>query len=98
MYKRQDLVIYLQAPVNVLLDRIRKRGIAAEQQIDSDYLLTLSKAYTEFFHFYDSAPILIVNAAEVDFGTNEFHYEALLEHVHNMSGRRQYFNPHPTLI
>ena len=49
-----DLVIYLQAPVTVLLDRIRKRGIAAEQQIDSDYLLTLSKAYTEFFHFYNS--------------------------------------------
>ena len=93
-----DLVIYLQAPVTVLLDRIRKRGIASEQQIDSDYLLTLSKAYTEFFHFYDSAPILIVNAAEVDFGTNQPHYEALLDQVYNMSGRRQYFNPHPTLI
>lgn len=93
-----DLVIYLQAPVSVLLDRIRKRGIAAEQQIDSDYLATLSGAYTEFFHFYDAAPLLIVNAAEVDFGNNDGHFDALLEQVVNMSGRRQYFNPHPTLI
>ena len=52
-----DLVIYLQAPISVLLDRIRERGIASEQYIDGDYLSTLSDAYTDFFHFYDQAPL-----------------------------------------
>ena len=93
-----DLVIYLQAPISVLLERIRERGIASEQHIDSDYLITLSDAYTDFFHFYDQAPLLIVNAEEADFSHNDSHFAALLEQVIQMNGVRQYFNPHPTLI
>ena len=93
-----DLVIYLQAPISVLLERIRERGIASEQHIDSDYLITLSDAYTDFFHFYDQAPLLIVNAEEADFTHNDSHFDALLEQVTQMNGVRQYFNPHPTLI
>ena len=93
-----DLVIYLQAPISVLLDRIRERGVASEQHIDGDYLNTLSEAYTDFFHFYDQAPLLIVNAEEADFSHNDNHFDALLEQVVQMNGIRQYFNPHPTLI
>ena len=93
-----DLVIYLQAPITVLLERIRERGIASEQHIDSDYLITLSDAYTDFFHFYDQAPLLIVNAEEADFSHNDSHFDALLEQVIQMNSVRQYFNPHPTLI
>jgi len=93
-----DLVIYLQAPISVLLERIRERGIASEQHIDGDYLNTLSEAYTDFFHFYDQAPLLIVNAEEADFSHNDNHFDALLEQVVQMNGIRQYFNPHPTLI
>ena len=93
-----DLVIYLQAPISVLLDRIRERGIASEQHIDGEYLSTLSDAYTDFFHFYDQAPLLIVNAEEADFSHNDNHFDALLEQVVQMNGIRQYFNPHPTLI
>ena len=93
-----DLVIYLQAPISVLLERNRERGIASEQHIDSDYLITLSDAYTDFFHFYDQAPLLIVNAEEADFSHNDSHFDALLEQVIQMNSIRQYFNPHPTLI
>ena len=93
-----DLVIYLQAPISVLLERIRERGVASEQHIDSDYLITLSDAYTDFFHFYDRAPLLIVNAEEADFSHNDSHFDALLEQVIQMNSVRQYFNPHPTLI
>ena len=93
-----DLVIYLQAPISVLLERIRERGVASEQHIDSDYLITLSDAYTDFFHFYDQAPLLIVNAEEADFSHNDSHFDALLEQVIQMNSVRQYFNPHPTLI
>ena len=95
---RPDLVIYLQAPVSVLIDRIRQRGVGYEKRIDSEYLAMLCTAYAEFFHYYDDAPLLIVNAAEVDFAHNEAHYDELVDHMHAMDGVRQYFNPHPTLL
>jgi deoxyguanosine kinase len=95
---RPDLVIYLQAPVNVLLARIARRGIRYERDIESDYLETLNRAYTEFFHYYDAAPLLVVNAAQIDFANNEAHFSALVEQALNMDGLRQYFNPNPTLL
>jgi deoxyadenosine/deoxycytidine kinase len=93
-----DLVVYLQAPPNVLMDRVRRRGIASEQRISNDYLEALIDTYARFFHFYDEAPVLIVNASEIDFVNNDRHYDQLVSHIANMSGMRQYFNPHPTLI
>lgn len=93
-----DLVIYLQAPVAVLLDRIRRRGIGYEQRIDSEYITLLSDAYTEFFHAYQAAPLLIINASEIDFADNEAHYRALVEEIRNMNGLRRYFNPSPSLL
>lgn len=93
-----DLVVYLQAPVDVLLDRIRRRGIDYERDIERDYLETLNRAYTEFFHYYDAAPLLVVNAAEIDFAGNDAHFEALLARLEQMDGLRQYFNPNPTLL
>lgn len=93
-----DLVIYLQAPVNVLLERIRSRGIDFEREIGADYLKALVDSYTEFFHFYTQAPLLVVNAAEIDFAHNDNHLEALLDQIVCMDGLRQYFNPHPTLL
>jgi len=93
-----DLVIYLQAPTRVLLERIRRRGVAAEQQIDDAYLEALVDAYTRFFHFYDDAPLLIVNATEIDLAHNDDHFARLVEQMTQISGMRQYFNPHPTLL
>ncbi len=93
-----DLVIYLQAPVTVLLSRIRRRGIDYERDIERDYLETLNRAYTEFFHYYDAAPLLVVNASEIDFANNDSHFDALLVQLSNLDGLRQYFNPNPTLL
>lgn len=93
-----DLVIYLQAPSRVLIERIRRRGVPSEQHIDSSYLESLIDAYARFFHFYDDSPLLIVNASEIDLAHNENHFVALVEHVSRMNGTRQFFNPHPTLI
>ncbi len=93
-----DLVVYLQAPTPVLIERVRRRGVAAEQHISTDYLAALSDAYTRFFHFYDDAPVLIINAAETDFANNDVHYQALVSRITSMSGMRQYFNPHPMLL
>jgi len=93
-----DLVIYLQAPVNVLLARIRRRGIVYERDIQFDYLERLNIAYTEFFHYYTDAPVLVVNAAEIDFAGNDSHFAALLQQIQDMDGMRQYFNANPTLL
>lgn len=95
---KPGLVVYLQAPVPVLANRIRQRGIDYEQRIEAEYLETLCSAYAEFFHYYDDAPLLIVNAAEIDFAHNERHYDALLAQMFNMDGVRQYFNPNPSLL
>lgn len=93
-----DLVIYLQAPVGVLLNRIQERGIDYEREIDADYLESLVGAYTEFFHYYDAAPLLIVNAAAIDLAHNASHFETLVDQVLTMGGTRHFFNPHPTLL
>jgi len=90
-----DLVIYLQAPVNVLLQRIRKRDRDYEQHIDAEYLQRLVDAYARFFHQYNDAPLLIVNAAEINLVESEMDYNALLEQVSKVSSGRHYFNPLP---
>ncbi|VAW70959.1 Deoxyadenosine kinase @ Deoxyguanosine kinase [hydrothermal vent metagenome] len=93
-----DLVIYLQAPVEVLLGRIEHRGIHQERLIESAYLQRLSDAYVEFFYHYTDAPLLIVNATEVDFAHNENDYQQLLERLQTMHSGRHYYNPNPVLI
>ncbi|MGX5175022.1 deoxynucleoside kinase [Aliikangiella sp. IMCC44653] len=90
---KPDLVIYLQAPVDVLLKRIRQRGVNMEFSISQEYLDKLSEAYTDFFHYYDSSPLLIVNASGIDLVNNEQHYNQLLERIENTTSGRHYFNP-----
>ena len=90
-----DLVIYLQAPVEVLLQRINKRGIEAEKRISAAYLQRLVDGYTSFFYQYNSAPLLIVNASEIDLVNSTQDYQLLLERVQNVRSGRHYFNPQP---
>ncbi len=90
---RPDLVVYLQAPVNVLLDRIARRGIGYEGLIDAGYLERLNEAYARFFHEYDASPLLIVNAASIDPINNEADYEELLAAILRMQRGRLYYNP-----
>ncbi|MEW6353363.1 MAG: deoxynucleoside kinase [Pseudomonadota bacterium] len=93
-----DLVIYLQAPVDVLLARVAKRGVSYERYIEAAYLQRLVDAYTEFFYYYSDAPLLIVNAADIDPVHNERDYQALLERVRNVRSGRHYFNPLPVAL
>lgn len=90
---KPDLVVYLQAPVDVLLERIARRGVDYEQYIDKGYLERLNEAYARFFHEFDSAPLLIVNAASIDPVANQGDYEELLAAVRRMSKGRLYYNP-----
>jgi len=89
---KPDLVIYLQAPVDVLLARIARRGIAFEQQIERSYLTRLNEAYSRFFHEYEEAPLLIVNAASMDPIGNQADYEDLLVAISRVKRGRNYYN------
>ena len=93
-----DLVIYLQAPVEILLDRIQNRGIHHERLIEASYLHRLSEAYIDFFYHYEDAPLLIVNATEVDFSSNEQDYQQLLQRIRSIRSGRHFFNPAPDLL
>ncbi len=90
---RPDLVVYLQAPVDVLFDRIAKRGIRYEQYIERAYLEKLTQAYARFFHDYDAAPLLIVNAASIDPVGNDADYRQLFAEISKARRGRHFFNP-----
>ena len=87
-----DLVIYLQAPVNTLVDRVHKRGVDYEHSISEHYLARLADAYSRYFYSYEDAPLLIVNSERLNFVDDEGHLRLLLEHVEDMRGRREFFN------
>ena len=91
--RRPDLVVYLQAPVEVLLERINRRGIKHEKWVEAAYLERLCDAYVRFFYQYNDAPLLIVNAADINFAHNDDEYELLLEQVLETRSGRHYFNP-----
>ena len=95
---KPDLVIYLQAPTEVLLQRIQKRGIPSEQMIESEYLNQLNRAYTEFFHYYSDSKLLIVNSAEIDLVANDEDYDQLVTYILSLPNGTHYFNPKPTLL
>ena len=88
-----DLVIYLQAPAEVLLARIRKRRVKYEQNMELFFLQRLIDSYTTFFHRYTQASLLIVNASTFNPIDNEQHYSALLEQIARVDGGKHFFNP-----
>ncbi|MDX1454925.1 MAG: deoxynucleoside kinase [Gammaproteobacteria bacterium] len=93
-----DLVVYLQAPVDVLMRRIEKRGIAYEQQIEQRYLERLTDAYARLFHNYDRSPLLIVNATQINPVDNDADFAQLVKAIESAGSGRQYFNPVPDFV
>ncbi len=87
-----DLVVYLQAPAQVLMKRVAARGVPYEQLIEPDYLERLGNAYAKFFYDYDAAPLLIVNAAAIDPIHRESDYQDLLQTILRVKHGRHFFN------
>ncbi len=88
-----DLVVYLQAPVDALMKRVQKRAVAAEQPITYEYLSKVADSYMRFFHHYDRAPLLIVNASDINPVESDADFKVLMAQIEKVRGGRHYFNP-----
>ncbi|CAN5311235.1 deoxynucleoside kinase [soil metagenome] len=89
---RPDLVIYLQAPPEILIERIKKRGVPMENGISEAYLYQLCESYSRFFYHYDEAPLLIVNTERLNPIVRDEDFKLLLTRITNMRGKREFFN------
>ena len=95
---KPDLIIYLQAPIDTLIKRIKKRGRNFEKYIDAEYLERLNAMYLKFFNTYDASPLLIINAGDIDFVNNKNDYKNLLDKIYSIEKGRHYFNPLASII
>ena len=87
-----DLVIYLQATPETLVERVRRRGLAYERTIPDDYLVQLAEAYARFFYQYDAAPVLTVNSENLNFVGQPADFDLLLTRIAGMRGPREFFS------
>jgi deoxyadenosine/deoxycytidine kinase len=87
-----DLVIYLQAQPETLVERVGRRALAMEAGITEAYLRALNDAYVRFFHAYDGAPLLVVNTENLNPVERDADFDLLLTRIEKMRGRREYFN------
>ncbi len=87
-----DLVIYLQASVQTLMERVKRRGNFFEKNISEDYLRQVADSYARFFHQYEGAPLMIINSENLNFVDNQADFLLLLERVNAMRDRREYFD------
>lgn len=87
-----DLVIYLQASVDQLMQRIGRRGRPMERSISEDYLVKLSDAYTRFFYDYTESPLLIVNSDRFNFVDRQEDLDLLIKRVESLRGGKEYMN------
>jgi len=90
---KPDLVIYLQARLDVLLARIRKRGREFERKFDPEYLAELARTYNDFFHRYDETPLLVINTSDIDFVESEKDFEELIRAIGSIKAGTHYYQP-----
>ncbi len=90
---RPDLVIYLQAPTEVLRQRIKLRGRGYEREISREYIEAINEAYNRFFFSYNKTPLLIINTAEVDFVRNPEDFQDLVREIQRMKKGVQFYIP-----
>jgi deoxyguanosine kinase len=88
---KPDLVIYLQAEPEILIERVKKRGIPMESGISETYLYRLCESYSRFFYHYEAAPLLIVNAENLNPIARDDDFNLLLKCIRNMRGKREFF-------
>jgi len=90
---KPDLVIYLQASTQMLLQRIRKRNFPFERSIDADYIDSLNKAYDYFFFDYQETPLLVVRTDNIDFVNTPDHFDDLVAQIGKPVAGKKYYSP-----
>lgn len=89
-----DLVVYLQAPTDVLVDRLRRRPVDPDVEvprIDADYLRELNEAYQHFFFHYTATPLLVVETSEFDPDTDDTALDDLVRQIKGMGKGTRYY-------
>lgn len=89
---RPDLVIYLQAQSDTLIERVRQRATGYERPISEEYLALLADSYSRYFYHYDGSPVLIVNSERLNFVRNDGDLDLLIGRIEAMRGGREFFN------
>jgi deoxyadenosine/deoxycytidine kinase len=87
-----DLIVYLQAPLGTLVERVHRRGVEYERTMPEAYLARIADAYARFFYQYEAAPLLIVNSERLNFVQDPDHFRLLLERIQSMRSQREFFN------
>jgi deoxyguanosine kinase len=90
---KPDLVVYLQARVDVLLDRLRRRDREYERRISPEYIHGVAEAYRDFFFYYDETPLLVINSSEIDFVANSDQMADLIREIKGMGQGVQHYIP-----
>jgi deoxyguanosine kinase len=90
---KPDLVIFLQASTQVLLERVSKRGREYESFMDPNYLDSVNKAFNNFFFYYSDTPLLVINTNEIDFVEKRCDLEELINKINSHKIGREYYNP-----
>jgi len=90
---RPDLVVYLQAPTEVLLKRIRTRGRPEESRLSEEYLAEVNRAYNHYFFHYTQTPLLVVNTSDLDFVKRSEDLDDLMKQIQGMGKGTQYYVP-----
>ncbi|MEQ1727236.1 MAG: deoxynucleoside kinase, partial [Vicinamibacterales bacterium] len=91
-----DLVIYLQAPTDVLQRRIRNRSAEPEVEgfePDPEYLTELNEAYHHFFFHYDATPLLVVETSQFDTDVSDEALDDLVRQIEQMGAGTRYYVP-----
>jgi len=88
-----DLVIFLQAKTEVLMERIKKRDRKFERSVNFKYLEKINQAFNEFFFHYTATPLLVVNASQIDFVHIPEDFEDLVKQIGKMKKGTQYYIP-----
>lgn len=92
--RKPDLVVFLQADKDTLMNHIKRRARKFERNITKNYIVELSEAYNTYFFKYNSTPLLIVNTSDIDFVNNDDDFEELFNEIFRKDrGFIEYFNP-----
>jgi deoxyadenosine/deoxycytidine kinase len=89
-----DLVVYLQAPTDVLLERLRRRPADPEAPVprpNDDYVRELNEAYQHFFFHYAATPLLVVETSEFDPETDDAALDELVRQIRSMGKGTRYY-------